>query len=334
MGSMGGGRIIKVTLSIIPVILSTMSSHNVLQKIVQEVEAGRRVSLCVIVETRGSTPQPAGVFVCVDDAAQMTGSLGGGCVEADVRRLAHELLRDGTSQLVTFQLDHDFGYDDGMICGGQMDVAIIVLSSATEIAPYKKTLADLRSGTQAVIPATVKKNNQRMEYKISIDIEPKLIIVGAGHISKVLAKMTASLGFDITVIDDRSDYANDQRFPPPMKTVAGPIAQTLSEQPIDANTYIVIVTRGHNHDEEALRAVLNSGAKYIGMIGSRRKIKVIFDDLKHSGATDEQLARVHAPIGLNIKAVTMDEISLSIAAQLVETRRADHHKMVEGPFPV
>ncbi len=310
-----------------------MSTQDVLQKIVQEVEAGRSVAVCAIVETRGSTPQPAGVFVCVDEATQMTGSLGGGCVEADVRRQAHELLQCGQSQLVTFQLDHDFGYDDGMICGGQLDVAIYAINSLEKLAPYQKAVDDIRSGKSAVIPVRVKKEDRDTEYKISIDIEPTLIIVGAGHISKVLAKMTASLGFNLTVIDDRSDYANDQRFPSPMKPIVGPIAQTLGEQTIDANTYIVIVTRGHNHDEEALRAVLNSGAKYIGMIGSRRKIKVIFDGLKHGGATDEQLATVHAPIGLNIKAVTTDEIALSIAAQLVETRRADHHKMVEGPFP-
>ena len=96
----------------------------------------------------------------------------------------------------------------------------------------------------------------------------------------------------------------------------------------------MVVTRGHNNDEQALQAVLGSPARYVGMIGSRRKIKVVFDDLRHGGATDAQLAKVHAPIGVDISAVTTEEIALSIAAQLVSMRRAERRKIVEGPIPV
>ena len=116
--------------------------------------------------------------------------------------------------------------------------------------------------------------------------------------------------------------------------MVGDIEKTLSGWPIDAGTYVVIVTRGHKHDERALGAVLGSPARYIGMIGSRRKIKIIFDDLRESGTTEQQLERVHAPIGLDMNAVTIEEIAVSIAAELVSVRRADYRQCVEGPTPI
>jgi len=167
-----------------------------------------------------------------------------------------------------------------------------------------------------------------------MEAAPHLVIAGAGHISRVLAGMMVRMGFSVHVIDDRADYANPDRFPPPFDPVAGDIAKTLSDWPVNHNTYVVIVTRGHKHDEQALRSVLSSNARYIGMIGSRRKIKVIFDDLQHAGATEAQLSRLHAPIGLDISAVTANEIALSIAAQLVSVRRADHRDAVQGPIRI
>jgi xanthine dehydrogenase accessory factor len=146
--------------------------------------------------------------------------------------------------------------------------------------------------------------------------------------------MAVRLGFTVHVIDDRSEYANADRFPAPVSPVVGEIAGTLAKWPIDSGTYIVVVTRGHKHDEQALAAVLDSSARYIGMIGSKRKVKVIFDDLLHGGASKERLARVHAPVGLDIGAVTVEEIAVSITAQLIAVRRSERHKAVEGPFPI
>ena len=318
----------------------------------REVGAGRRVALCAVVATRGSTPQPAGVMVAVDEAAGLTGTIGGGCVEADVRRQAHGLLSEaatdsnpspaehnsgkapGSGSLITFTLDHDFGYDDGLICGGQMDVAIEVLSSSTDVTTFWKAVDRLRGGLDAAVPIRVPTAEGPVEYRIRVEPSPKLVIAGAGHISRILADMTVRLDFTVHVIDDRLEFANAQRFPHPIKPVVGDISGTLAEWPIDAGTYIVVVTRGHKHDEQALEAVLDSPARYIGMIGSRRKIKVIFDDLLHGGASKERLSRVHAPVGLDIGGVTVEEIALSIAAQLVSVRRSERHKAVEGPFPI
>ena len=342
-----------------------MSESNiVLETVVREIDAGRRVALGVVVTTRGSTPQVPGAMICVDEAAQITGTIGGGCVEAEVRRRAHELLSSGglpdqvpmatgtlssapppiehagaggsetpTGHLVTLDLDNDFGLDDGLICGGHMDVAITVYSEPDRVRSLREALGQLQAGSPATVPIRVSTSKGPVEYRLNLESAPKLVIAGGGHVGQALAKAAVPLGFQITVIDDRSEFAGPERFPPPIEPVTGNIEETLASWPIDANTYVVIVTRGHKNDERALGAVIDSPAKYLGMIGSRRKIKVIFDDLKHEGVSPEKLDRVHAPIGLDIKAVTVDEIAVSIAAELISIRRAAYRPIVEGPLP-
>lgn len=316
------------------VIVWAMSPRNILETLVNEVSAGRVAALCAIVATRGSTPQPAGTIVCVDSTALMTGSLGGGCMEADVRRSAHQLLADRKSEVLTFSLDNDFGHDDGMICGGELDIAVQTISDPSELPPFRTAVDQLRAGREAVLPIRVTGPAGMAEYRLTIETVPRLVIAGAGHISRFLATTAVTCGFDVSIVDERGDLNNARRFPPPIKTVVGDIGKTLADRPIDAATYVVIVTRGHKHDEQALAAVIHSPACYIGMIGSKRKIDVTFDDLRHGGVSDERLARVHAPIGLDIGAVTAEEIAVSIAAQLVAERRKNHHAAVSGPFPV
>jgi len=313
---------------------ATMTCVNVLAAIVAEAVESRQAALCAIVGTRGSTPQPAGTIVCVDSAAQMTGSLGGGCMEAEVRRAAHQLLKKNRSETLTFKLDNDFGHDDGMICGGELDVAIQICADPSEIDPPRAALAELKQGRATTLAVRVQGAGGLVEYRIALESVPHLVLAGAGHIARSLATMAVMSGFDVSVIDERPDLNHSDRFPAPINPVVGDIAKTLADWPIGANTFVVIVTRGHRHDESALAAVLDSPARFIGMIGSKRKIKVIFDDLRHAGANEERLARVHAPIGVDIGAVTADEIAVSIAAQLIAERRKDYRSAVEGPFPV
>ena len=292
---------------------------EVLERVIAEVDAGRAVALGVVVGRRGSAPQQPGALLCVDEAARITGTVGGGCVEADVRRRAHELLarRAGAGlkpgaddtpadadagALRTLDLDQDFGFDDGLICGGQMDIAVVVYARGDEVEPVRQAVDRLRAGEPAVLPIRVATDKGLVEYRIKLEPASKLVIAGAGHLGKALAELAVRLDFAVSVIDDRADYANAERLPPPVEPIAGDIAQTLRGWPIDANTYIVVVTRGHQHDEQALGAVLASPAKYLGMVGSKRKIQVIYDDLRHAGATEAQLERVHAPIGLPISA--------------------------------
>ncbi|MGD2110121.1 MAG: XdhC family protein [Phycisphaerae bacterium] len=306
---------------------------QVLDTVIREVDAGRRAALCVIVATRGSTPQVPGAMVCVDENAQIRGTVGGGCTEAEIRRTAHQMLAGGGSNLLTFELDEESAAENGLICGGQMDVAISVISHPTQTEPLRAAVDQLRRGEPGLIPIRVERDNGPAEYRVRLEAKPKLLIAGGGHLGKELASVAVPLGFRVTVIDDREDFASSSRFPPPVNRVVSDIERALSGWPIDANTYVVIVTRGHKHDQQALGAVLASPAKYIGMIGSRRKIKVIYDDLTREGATPAQLDRVHAPIGLDIHAITPEEIAISIAAELIKIRRVDYEAVVEGPLP-
>ncbi len=329
-----------------------MTAMHAVDKIVAELEQHRPIAVCAIVATRGSTPQPAGTFVCVDQAGKMTGTLGGGCAEDEIRIKAFELLSaqtlpDSTHSMTSqgkthpceihsIELDHDFGKDDGMICGGRLDVGFMIADPSDDLDTFQKILAALNKGEGASFKLSSRTrevpsvDGSGFEYIVHMEAMPKLVIVGAGHISRILAQMVQPLGFEITVIDDRVSFANSARFPTPIKTLVGDIAKTVNGIEITADTYIVIVTRGHKHDEQALAAVVDSPARYIGMIGSQRKIDVVFDDLHQTGVAPENLARVHAPIGLNIGSVTTEEIALSIAAQLVSVRRSHQTHLAEG----
>ena len=149
---------------------------------------------------------------------------------------------------------------------------------------------------------------------------PELVIVGAGHISQYLARMAKMLGFKVIVIDDREDYACEERFPEADRLVAADIAEALEGLRVTENTYLAILTRGHRHDQVALEKVLLSNAAYIGMIGSRNKIKTVFDNLKQKGFSASSLEKIHAPIGLDLGGGTPAEIALSIAAEIVQVR--------------
>jgi xanthine dehydrogenase accessory factor len=139
-------------------------------------------------------------------------------------------------------------------------------------------------------------------------------------VGKAVADLAADLEFDVWVVDDRDEYVSGERFPHAQRRLAGRMGDILPALEIDSQTYCLIVTRGHNHDEEALYHLAGRGAAYVGMIGSRRKIKLIFDDLLATGVSTETLQTVHAPVGLDIGSRTVPEIAISIAAELVAHR--------------
>ena len=151
---------------------------------------------------------------------------------------------------------------------------------------------------------------------------PRLVIAGAGHVGQAVAAVAHLVGMDVVVIDDRPEFAHPQRFPPETQVRLGPIAQELAGLDLDAATYVVIVTRNHRLDAEALGACLGRPAAYIGMIGSRRKVAEVRDQLLAEGRTSpEEFDWVHAPIGLDLGAVTVPEIAVSIIAEIIAARR-------------
>jgi xanthine dehydrogenase accessory factor len=160
---------------------------------------------------------------------------------------------------------------------------------------------------------------------------PKLIVVGAGHIAAPLVKFAKNLDFHVIVLDDRILYANRERFPDADEVLVGDMAQRLKEIPITPSTYIVLITRGHKYDEPCLREIIHSPAKYIGMIGSRRRIKACFQRFRdEEKIADEVIQRVFAPIGLDIKTETPEEIALSILAEIIKVRRGGKAQSLSG----
>ena len=159
---------------------------------------------------------------------------------------------------------------------------------------------------------------------------PVLLIVGAGHVGQALARLAADVGFRVDVIDDRGDHLSAERFPTVRARHVGDIDAELARYPLDADTFVAVITRGHRHDAAALDRVIRRPHRYVGLIGSRRKVKAIFDELHAAGVGAEALARVHGPIGLDVGAETVPEIALSIAAELVAVRRG--HPGPAGPM--
>jgi xanthine dehydrogenase accessory factor len=284
-------------------------------EIANRVTAGERLVLCTVVKTKGSTPQGAGARMIVLQSGQTFGTLGGGCVEAEVRRVALETTADCAMR---FSLDHDYGWDDGLICGGVMDVLIQPVNDAEPYADWARTIA---GGGAVVVEIPYELDGHPHVFREELGPAPTLLIVGAGHVGRSLARIATPLGFDVDVIDDREDHLSAERFPSARRRIVGDIESSLRDYQHTQAGYVVIVTRGHKNDARALSSVVESSAKYVGLIGSKRKIKAILSDLAGTGVSIESLLRVHAPIGLEIGAVTVDEIAVSIAAELVAVRR-------------
>ena len=325
------------------------------------------VVCCRLVETRGSTPQKAGAMMLVFPDGAQAGTLGGGCVEAEVKRHALRVLAGGAAEIAQFQLDSDYGWDDGLICGGRMTVLIDPMNDPAAADYYRRlhelassrrgfievvafdadksrlpatachlfddtggVSAALRGGANGLPPSILENlpdlaDRPRPSAAHGVAFLPtlarcRLLIVGGGHVGQALASLAADLDFDVWVVDDRAEYASEARFPAAQNRIVGQIGEILPNLEVTSDTYCVIVTRGHNHDEEALHHLVDRGARYVGLIGSRRKIKLIFDDLLAEGVAPEALERVYAPLGIDIGSQTVTEIAVSIAAELVSHR--------------
>ena len=340
--------------------------RKILEQLERVLRSGQTVAYTALVETRGSTPQKAGAAMLVFPDGSQAGTLGGGCVEAEVKRRALRLVDQGGPELLTFQLDDNYGWDDGLICGGRMKMLVDPLRPGEDVSYFEKLNGLLSSGaacTEAIVidpekaggghacdrfllnsqgqfvasraraamPDSVVGHLRPVQQRPRAYVDQgvsylpflgrcRLIIVGAGHVGQKVAQLAAEVDFDVWVVDDREEYASSLRFPTASRLLVGSVDTALSGLEIDANTYCLIVTRGHNHDEEALYHLAETQAAYVGMIGSRRKIKLIFDDLLAEGISQQALSRVKAPLGFDIGSQTVPEIAVSIVAELIAHR--------------
>lgn len=238
------------------------------------------VALVTIVATNGSTPQRVGAKMLVYADGRTVGTVGGGCYENDAFWKAREALKTRKPVRVKYELDDDFAQENGLVCGGQMEVFIE-----------------------------------------PIEPPPAVYVIGAGHVGFYLAQFAHEAGFLVHVVDDREAFANRERFPQAAEVVVDDIPAWLASASIPASAYVVIVTRGHRHDLDALRAVIDRDLRYVGLIGSRAKVARVYDALVEEGVDTGRFERIHAPIGLDIGAVTPQEIAVSILAEIIAVRR-------------
>jgi xanthine dehydrogenase accessory factor len=339
--------------------------RELITELLRLIESGLPSVFCSVIATRGSTPQKPGSAMLVYGDGSQTGTLGGGCVEAEVKRLALRALGETPrgATLHTFLLDDDYGWDDGLICGGRMTVLADPLthdsakyytalaqllqgdSGWTEVIALEKNSVGVPAGGRSVfdevnnLVASLGGPTSQVSASDGFAVlntprRVRLLIVGGGHVGQAVAKLAADVNFDVWVVDDRDSCVSAERFPNAQRRIVGDIGRTLQELKgqVTPNTFALIVTRGHNHDEEALYHLAPTPAGYVGMIGSRRKVRLIFDDLEAKGISTEALARVHAPVGLEIGSQSVTEIAISIVAQLIACRNL-HSQDVEIRTP-
>jgi xanthine dehydrogenase accessory factor len=238
---------------------------------------GRASAIATIVECRGSSPQKQGAKMLVRDDGSIMGTLGGGCMEADVLQAAMMTMKNGEPMTLPFELTEREG---GLVCGGTVLV-----------------------------------------YIEPVLLDPHLVILGAGHVGRTLAKLARFTGFRVTVVDDRAEFANQENIPDANDLIVHEFERAFERVPVESGTFIVVATRGHNHDLDAVKAALGTPAFYIGLLGSKRKKALLRRSLADNGFSPADIDRVVIPVGMEINSVTPEEIAVSIMAQIIQRRR-------------
>ena len=248
-----------------------------------------------VVSTKGSAPRHRDAIMLMREDGMTVGTVGGGLLEAETEKLCRQLLEKKEGSLT-----HEFMLDEKrkelgaleMGCGGDAVIQIDYISAAD--------------------PGSIVED---------IKTKDRAYIFGGGHVAKALDPVLRHVDFDTYIIDDRAEYANRERFPEAAEIiVCSDFDHCFDEIEPDKNSYIIIVTRGHKGDLTVLRQALQKPYAYLGMIGSRRKNSLLFDQLRSEGVSEETLREIHAPIGLEIGSETPEEIGVSIAAEMIQVR--------------
>lgn len=342
--------------------------REVTAEIVRLLERGERFAVATLVDAHGSTPQRVGARLLVRADGSTIGTLGGGCIEAEVWEQARAAIESGRAATLDFTLNEDIAVDYGLACGGTERIFIdpsygrddAALTQAmvrattgsgsgavvTIIGPASQALGS-KVGVwddgrvtgnmgalqaEAVASAREIMNAARprpamitleggVEAFADVFAEPaEVVIIGGGHVGRAVATIAHTLGYRIAVIDDREDFASRERFPEAETVLAGDIEESIDNYAMTRNSAVIIVTRGHKYDYQALSAAARSNAGYVGLMGSRRKVMLIYRQLVSDGTPPERLRDIHAPIGLDIGAVSPEEIAVSIMAEVTMHR--------------
>jgi xanthine dehydrogenase accessory factor len=253
---------------------------DIYEEVVRLRRSGQKCALATIVQVNGSIPSYESAKLLVREDGSMLGTIGGGCVEAEVWNVAREVMESEKPRHLNFSLGQDAAYDNGLICGGQLNVFV-----------------------EPVIP------------------EPQAFVFGAGHISKSLSKVATLAGFSTVIVDNREAFANRERFPEARDIHAEEYEDVFPKLNVRDTSHLIIVTRGHRDDMRVLRWAVGTPARYIAMIGSKRKVIGVVKELEKEGIRREAFERVFAPMGFDIGAITPEEIAISVVAEMIAARR-------------
>lgn len=353
--------------------------EEIYAEILKALEKKEKLALATLITRVGSAPRGVGAKYLIKEDGSSLGSIGGGCVEAEVWQGAREVMRKGEGGVLHFSLTAEQLAEGGLICGGNIDIFVEPLKEES-IPIYREVMKVKQKGGAAVLATLIsmdgvfpKGERSKALFKISgekvgslidgkklerrileesetllnekkpkvmvlnsgkeevtwekmevllepILSEPTVYIFGAGHISQQLSPLAKRVHFKVVVIDDREMFANRERFPEADEVIVSEFEECFDRFTIDESSYIVIVTRGHLYDGFVLEQAVKTNARYIGMIGSKKKIRTLYQNLMEKGVPKEALNRVHAPIGLDIHSETPEEIGVSIIAELIKAR--------------
>jgi xanthine dehydrogenase accessory factor len=335
---------------------------QIVREMVNLAAHGEPFALATVISRNGSAPRSTGAKMLVKQDGDIVGTVGGGMLEAQVRRLAAQMIAERRAAVQSFQFNGKDAADMVAICGGQVEVlvewmapgdpqaAAVIRGLQASIDQHRKAwlvtilasglscsthalvqfdgtvLGELPAGMTPETILEVQLPEQVAFAQLQVMIEPVNIagtayIFGAGHVSRSLAQFVKAVGFHTVILDDRAEYASRERFPEADEIVILDSFANFEEKiAFDSDSYIVIITRGHQNDLTVLAQALKFEAAYIGMIGSRRKCELIFQELRRLGFQETDIRRVHAPIGIAIQAETPEEIGISIVAEMIQAR--------------
>jgi xanthine dehydrogenase accessory factor len=309
-------------------------------QLAQALQQGAAV-LATVTQVQGSVPREVGAKMVICADARIFNTIGGGAGEAKVIAQALQILQTGKKQFVEVDLSGTRHRQTEGVCGGKMQVWLERWSGERAIALLEQVLQILQTGkaAQLVVPFSADQYPYLLEgdaiapsleqaYVERLQLPPTLLIVGAGHVGEQLAKVANLIGFRVLVQDDRPAWANSERYPQAATIFNQAIASVLDQLTGYSDLYITLVTRGYQHDLEALKILLQQQSyQYLGMIGSQKRVVRVYQELQQSGISPECFKTIHAPIGLDIGALTPEEIAISIGAELIQVRRRGNARL-------
>ena len=298
---------------------------NFYEQLAAAVSDGRPFVLALISGVKGSSPQRVGAKALFFADGRMLGTLGGGCLEAEVHSRARKALKSGQPATFEMVLDHDFGWDDGLICGGS--VSGLILPQAIQAADIWSPLVDVKMPVRwgvkndFTIALAGDEASEGWLYQETVSPPAAFWIAGSGHVAQAVAPLALQLAFDVTIFDDRPELANHQFFPSGVRLRVGPWHELLAEPLPPPPAFGLIVTRGHQHDALVLAEWIHRPFTFLGMIGSRRKARILREQFVRQKIADAaELDKVACPVGLDIRAQSTTEIAVSILAQYIQKR--------------